>query len=148
MRKIPAAAYVLAAVVALACDYDPRGRCASQRDCLAGQVCAGGVCQAEGPPPVNQPPIAASDSYQVTADTVLIVPAASGLLANDSDPDGDPLTAQKASEATHGLAFVSPDGSLHYQPQTGFTGTDSFTYRATDGALWSDITLVTIAVVP
>jgi hypothetical protein len=149
MRKIPAAAHlVLAAALALACDYDPRGRCSSQQDCLAGQVCAGGVCQAQGPLPVDQAPIAAADSYQVAANAVLIVPAASGLLANDADPDGDPLTAEQASQATYGLAFLSPDGSLHYQPPAGFTGADSFTYRATDGALWSDITMVTITVVP
>ncbi len=151
MRRFAAAAplaVALAGVVALACDYDPRGRCASQQDCLAGQVCAGGVCQAQTAPTVNHPPIAAADAYQVSANTMLFVPKDTGLLANDVDPDGDPLTAEKVSEAAHGNAFVEPDGSLRYQPWPDFTGTDSFVYRASDGALWSDITMVTLTVVP
>jgi Bacterial Ig domain len=147
MRKTPAAA-LLALVLATACDYDPRGRCSSQRDCLAGQVCTGGVCQAEGAAPVNHAPVAAADSYQVATNTIFIVPASSGLLANDSDPDGDPLTAEKVAEPVHGAAFVSLDGSFRYQAPTDFTGTDSFTYRASDGVLWSDTTTVTVTVVP
>jgi Bacterial Ig domain len=151
MRSVPAAAplaLAAAAALALACDYDPRGRCSSQQDCLAGQVCAGGVCQAESAPPVNHAPVAAADSYQVSANTMLLVPKETGLLANDADPDGDPLTAEKVAEATYGNAFVEPDGSLRYQPWPSFTGTDSFAYRASDGALRSDMTTVTITVVP
>lgn len=151
MRRVPAAAplaLALAGILALACDYDPHGRCASQQDCLAGQVCAGGVCQAETAPGVNHAPVAAADAYQASANTMLLVPKETGLLANDSDPDGDVLTAQKVAEATHGNAFVEPDGSLRYQPWPDFTGTDSFAYRASDGALSSDMTIVTITVVP
>jgi hypothetical protein len=151
MRRVSAAAplaLALVAAVALACDYDPRGRCSSQRDCLAGQVCAGGVCQAETAPPVNHAPVAVADAYQVSANAILVVAKDAGLLANDADPDGDPLTAQKVAEATYGNAFVEPDGSLRYQPWPSFTGTDTFAYRASDGALWSDIATVTITVVP
>jgi Big-like domain-containing protein len=147
MRKIPAAA-LLALALAAACDYDPRGRCASQRDCLAGQVCAGGVCAAETAGPIGHAPVAAADAYQVQAGTTLSVPAVSGLLANDSDVDGDPLTAEKLADPSFGFASVAPDGSFLYVPATGFTGDDTFAYRASDGVLWSDTTTVTVTVVP
>lgn len=143
----PLVAVALLALLA-ACDYDPRGRCTSQADCLAGQVCSGGVCAAEGAGPPNQAPVAVPDAYSVQAGAILNVPAVSGVLANDSDPDGDPLTAEKASEPTYGTVFLAPDGSFVYVPAGGFTGTDVFTYRASDGALWSSVTAVTVTVVP
>jgi hypothetical protein len=147
MRTRPAAALLALALLA-ACDYDPRGRCASQQDCLAGQVCSGGLCAAEGAPPVEHVPVAAPDAYQVAAGANLQVPAASGVLANDSDPDGDPLVAEKVADPSYGVAYLSPDGAVVYVPALGFTGTDSFTYRASDGALRSDVTTVTVTVVP
>jgi Bacterial Ig domain len=149
MRNASASVAALALLAfVVACDYDPRGRCTSQADCLAGQVCSGGVCAAEGAAPVNQPPVAVADAYSVKAGAILSVPAASGVLANDSDPDGDPLTAEKASEPTYGTVFLAPDGSIVYVPPGGFTGTDGFTYRASDGVLRSDATAVTVTVVP
>jgi Bacterial Ig domain len=148
MRELSAALLVL--LLLAACDYEPRGRCTSQQECLAGQVCTGGVCAAaQGPVgPVPHAPFAAADAYQVTAGAILDVPAASGVLANDSDPDGDALTAEKSADPTYGVAYLAPDGSLVYVPALGFTGTDTFTYRASDGVLRSDVTAVTVTVVP
>lgn len=147
MRTPPAAALLLLALLG-ACDYEPRGRCTSQQDCLAGQVCAGGVCAAEGAGLLNHPPVAAADAYTVAAGTILSVPAASGVLANDSDPDGDPLTAEKVADPTYGVVYLSPDGAVIYVPASGFSGTDTFTYRASDGSLRSDVTAVSVTVVP
>ncbi len=53
-------------------------------------------------PVSNNPPVAANDSYSVLTINTLIVDAAAGILANDSDPDGDPLTAQLAAGPSDG----------------------------------------------
>ena len=50
---------------------------------------------------VNTVPTAAADSYGATEDTPLVV-AATGVLGNDSDPEGDPLTAVLVTSAAHG----------------------------------------------
>jgi hypothetical protein len=148
MRTPAAALLVFLPALLAACDYEPRGRCTSQQDCLAGQTCAGGVCAAEGAGPVNHAPVAAADGYTVAAGAILDVPAASGVLANDADPDGDPLTAEKVADPSYGIVYLSPDGAVIYVPASGFSGTDTFTYRASDGTLRSDVTAVTVTVVP
>ena len=95
--------------------------------------------------PVNQPPVAADDSSTTNEDTPLMV-AAPGVLANDSDPDGDPLTAVLATGPADGSVTLSADGSFLYIPVGGFSGTDSFTYRANDGTVDSNLATVTITV--
>ena len=62
--------------------------------------------------------------------------AASGVLANDTDPDGDVLTvaAFDAASARGGAVAMNTDGRFTYTPPAGYTGTDSFPYTATDGA--------------
>ena len=59
--------------------------------------------------------------------------SAPGVLANDTDADSDPLTAIKASDPAHGALTLNSNGSFTYVPTTGYTGPDSFTYRAIDG---------------
>ncbi len=76
-------------------------------------------------------PTAVDDSYSVVEDTTLNVPA-DGVLANDTDPDLDPLTAALVSDVSNGTLTLEMDGSISYTPNTGFTGTDSFTYYAED----------------
>ena len=80
----------------------------------------------------NHAPVAVDDSYSVAQDSVL---SGSSVLANDSDPDGDALTAAKASDPSHGSVTVSANGTFTYTPAAGYTGADSFTYTASDGAL-------------
>ena len=55
------------------------------------------------------------------------------MLANDSDVDGDSLSASLASGPANGLVTVNADGSFSYTPNAGFSGVDSFTYTANDG---------------
>jgi N-acetylneuraminic acid mutarotase len=93
----------------------------------------------------NSAPIAADDSYTVEQDQTLTV-AAPGLLANDSDPDGDPLTAALLTDPAHGSVTVNADGSFSYTPDSGFIGVDTFTYRAFDGLDYSNPATVTITV--
>jgi VCBS repeat-containing protein len=97
---------------------------------------------------VNQPPTATADSYAVAAGGVLDVPASQAVLANDSDPDNDALTAVQVSDVANGSLTLSSDGSFTYVPNDGFTGSDSFTYKANDGHLDSSVVTVTIVVGP
>jgi PKD repeat protein len=96
------------------------------------------------PPSPNQAPSAVSDNYSTPQEAALTV-AAPGVLVNDTDPDGDALTAQVASEPSQGAVILSPDGSFTYTPNPGATGQDSFTYTASDGDLTSTAT-VTITI--
>ena len=99
---------------------------------------------------VNEAPTADGDGpYAATEDTVLTVTAANGVLAGDSDPDaGTTLTAQLVSPTANGALVLNADGSFTYSPNANFNGTDSFTYRASDGALTSATQTVTINVAP
>ncbi len=98
--------------------------------------------------PVNDPPVAADDEYTTNEDTTLTVNAP-GVLLNDSDPNGDALTAQLVSGPSHAAAFTfNANGSFTYTPAPNFNGVDSFTYRAFDGLAFSNVATVTINVAP
>jgi uncharacterized delta-60 repeat protein len=68
------------------------------------------------------------------------------VLANDTDADGDPLTAALVSGPTHGSLAFHTDGTFTYTPAPNFAGTDSFTYKANDGQADSNVATVTLAV--
>ena len=94
---------------------------------------------------VNDPPVASDDEYATDEDTPLSV-AAPGVLDNDTDPEGDGLTAAVVSGPEHGSLALNGDGSLGYTPEPDYNGPDSFTYTANDGGLDSDPATVTIEV--
>jgi hypothetical protein len=94
---------------------------------------------------VNTPPVATNDSYTVDYGAVLNV-AAPGVLINDSDPEGRPLTAVVVTGPANGSLALDPNGSFTYTPNFGFTGSDSFTYRASDGSGTSGPATVSITV--
>ena len=71
-----------------------------------------------------------------------------GVLANDTDADGDALTAELVSTTTHGALNLAANGSFTYVPEAGFSGVDSFQYLAKDAGSASAPTLVTINVLP
>ena len=95
--------------------------------------------------PVNSAPAAADDSYEVKPDETLTVDDG-GVLANDSDPDGDPLQAQVVEGPEHGSLTLGADGSFQYTPDPDYRGTDTFTYVASDGQNESEPATVTISV--
>ena len=74
-----------------------------------------------------------------------------GLLANDSDADGDPLQAFRFDgpipAPQHGLVTLESDGSFTYLPAEGFNGPDFFTYKVTDGFSESNVGIVKVLVV-
>lgn len=94
----------------------------------------------------NTAPVAVANYYSVAEDTVLSVPTATGVLANDSDAEGDALTATVVTSPSSGTLALNSDGSFTYTPDSGFTGTDSFTYQATDGQASSNTATVAITV--
>ncbi|HEX4365121.1 MAG TPA: FG-GAP-like repeat-containing protein [Solirubrobacteraceae bacterium] len=95
----------------------------------------------------NRAPVATNDSYSHTgADTALNVSAAGGVLSNDTDADGNTLTAALVSGPSNGTVTLNPDGSFSYQANGGFVGTDSFTYKANDGTDDSNTVPVMITV--
>ncbi len=69
-----------------------------------------------------------------------------GVLENDTDPDNDPFTAVLMTGPTNGTLTLRDDGTFEYRPNAGFSGTDSFTYRAQDGQNQSNLATVTITV--
>ncbi len=82
----------------------------------------------------KSPPVAADDSYAAGLNSVLTVDAASGLLANDTDPNGPGLLVDTTplSGPSNGTLSLSADGSFIYTPNPGYSGTDAFTYRVCD----------------
>lgn len=97
--------------------------------------------------PQNNPPVAVNDSYQFDEDSVLTINAELGVLANDTDSDGDPLRiAQIDSQPSHGTLQMQNDGSFSYTPETDFFGTDSFSYSVTDGRLFEDSATVALQI--
>jgi large repetitive protein len=96
----------------------------------------------------NRPPVAVNDSYNTLEDTLLSI-AAPGVLGNDSDPDGDPISAQLVSGPSHGSLTLNANGSFSYTPTANYNGSDSFSYNAFDGQVASaSPATVTIAITP
>ena len=97
--------------------------------------------------PANEPPLANNDVFAATEDTPLVI-AAPGVLANDTDPNSDSLSAVSVDNPLHGTLSLNADGSFTYTPAANYSGPDSFTYRANDGQADSNIATVTINVAP
>src|SRR5205807_620197 len=96
---------------------------------------------------VNTPPVATADSYNAIEDTPLVIStAATGVLANDTDVDGDTLTATVATNPTHGTLALTAHGSFTYTPAANYTGADSFTYTASDGHSGSATATVSLTI--
>jgi Bacterial Ig domain len=93
----------------------------------------------------NAVPVAVANSYTATAGVPLQV-AAPGVLANDTDADGDALNADLLTGVSHGSLSFSTSGGFTYTPSSGYSGADAFTYRAGDGISWSVSTTVWLIV--
>ncbi|MFZ3070127.1 MAG: ExeM/NucH family extracellular endonuclease [Anaerolineaceae bacterium] len=95
---------------------------------------------------VNDAPMAVADTYQTLEDIALTVSVDLGVLANDSDVDGDPLAAVLVTDVTNGVLTLNTDGSFSYTPNVNFNGVDGFTYEAYDGSSYSEVAPVVINV--
>ncbi len=98
--------------------------------------------------PVNNFPVATDDSYVLAEDTALAVNADNGVLSNDADIEEDALKAVKITDPAHGKLAMNDDGSFTYTPNSDYSGSDAFTYRADDGTSDSNIAKVYLTVDP
>lgn len=96
---------------------------------------------------VNDAPAATADTYS-TAENAPLSIAASGVLSNDTDVEGDSLAAVLVNGPSHGTLTLNANGSFVYTPSANYNGPDSFTYRANDGVVDSNITTVSLVVTP
>jgi parallel beta-helix repeat protein len=87
-----------------------------------------------------------NDYYSTAEDTVRTIEAP-GVLLNDTDADGDPLTTVKQSDPGHGTLTFYTNGSFKYTPSLDYYGVDSFTYKAYDGLVYSNVATVSINVI-
>ncbi|RPI62696.1 MAG: hypothetical protein EHM48_03680, partial [Planctomycetaceae bacterium] len=94
---------------------------------------------------VSGKPAAYDDSYSMAVNGTLTVSAA-GVMANDVDPQGQSITATKLSDPSHGSVTFNSNGSFTYTPTSNYYGTDSFTYRVSDGTNTSNTATVNISV--
>jgi VCBS repeat-containing protein len=82
---------------------------------------------------INHAPVAGADNtYGTDEDTGLTVDAAHGVLANDTDLNGDTLTAAVVNGPAHGTLSLHADGSFEYHAAANYNGADSFSYVAKD----------------
>lgn len=82
-------------------------------------------------PPSGTTPVARDDNYNTPVNINLVI-GGPGLLNNDSDADGDPLSSALVAGAQHGNVNVNGNGAFTYVPTTNYTGPDQFTYKACD----------------
>jgi VCBS repeat-containing protein len=94
---------------------------------------------------LNNAPVATANTYNMDEDTVLNI-ATPGVLTNDTDADGDTLTAVLVTKVSSGTLVLNANGSFTYTPNANFFGTDTFIYHANDGKLDSNDVTVTITV--
>src|SRR5690606_26647650 len=88
-------------------------------------------------------PIAENDTFSIGEDGQLAVTGL-GVLENDSDLDGDSLTASLVTGPQHGTLEFAADGTFTYTPNADFNGIDGFSYRVNDGSMDSGVAAVTI----
>jgi VCBS repeat-containing protein len=96
---------------------------------------------------INDPPAVFPDYYTVPEDSSVTVSTVAGILVNDIDPEGDPITAVLIDDVDHGILSFDSDGSFFYRPAPDYSGIDQFIYRAVDDeGMYSEVGTVTIGV--
>jgi hypothetical protein len=94
---------------------------------------------------INNAPVANEDHYDLGGGVALEIPAP-GVLTNDSDPEGESLTAMLLSGPLQGVLNLEPSGGFNYTPTNHFSGVDAFTYQVSDGQTNSGPATVSVAV--
>ena len=74
-------------------------------------------------------PRPAADRVSTPPSTAIVI----DVLANDLEPDGEPLAVVEVTDPAHGAAVDNGDGTISYTPEPGFQGLDIFQYTVTDG---------------
>lgn len=94
----------------------------------------------------NGPPLSRSESYSTGPNVALNVGAPDGVLANDIEPEGDPMVAVMTQPPRTGTFQFNSDGSFQYIPPVDFSGVVSFVYQASDFRQLSNEVRVTIVI--
>ena len=95
----------------------------------------------------NEPPLAIDDLYTTNEGQTLRI-ADPGVLSNDVDTPGSPLSAILRTGVEHGTLTLNPDGSFVYEHDGSETTSDEFTYVANDTKSDSNIATVSIVIKP
>src|SRR6266536_2853210 len=91
--------------------------------------------------PVNRAPVANAQTVTTAEDT------AKSITLTAADPDGDPLTFSIVIGPAHGtLSGTAP--SVTYTPTVKYNSTDSFTFKANDGRVDSNVATVSLTITP
>ncbi len=93
---------------------------------------------------LNNPPVAHDDSATTNEDTAVTI----DVIANDSDPDSDPISVSSVTDAADGSVLDNGDGTITYTPDPNFNGSDAFTYTLSDGNGGTDTANVSVQVTP
>ena len=93
----------------------------------------------------DRPPTAREDAYSGASGTPLVV-AAPGVLANDTETDGDAVSAVLVADVGQGSLMLNADGGFVYDPPVGFSGVVGFSYRAEDVDGASSVVSVTLTI--
>lgn len=91
--------------------------------------------------PINVAPVATNDGFALIAGATI----SGNVLSNDHDANGDTLAATLSSGPKNGILLFNKDGTFTYKAESGFVGTDTFTYAVSDGKA-SDTATVTLKV--
>lgn len=94
----------------------------------------------------NDAPVSLPDRYVAEEDTALMVPVLGGILANDSDQEGDSLSAIEVSRPSNGSVSLDESGGFIYTPVNNFNGEDRFEYAASDGSSTGETVAVSLEV--
>jgi len=92
-------------------------------------------------------PVSSDDNYSLNEGTTLVIPSP-GVLTNDTDADGNTLSAIKVTDPLHGTLTLNADGSLTYINNGDESASDSFTYKAFDGLNYGNIASVNFTINP
>lgn len=96
---------------------------------------------------VNLPPTAVDDGTLTTLQSTALSISAASLLANDTDPEDDPLTLVGVGGAVNGsVTFDAGTNTLTFTPSPGYTGAASFTYTIRDANANTDSATVRVNV--
>ncbi|UWR25823.1 cadherin-like domain-containing protein [Sulfitobacter sp. S223] len=110
------------------------------------EVATDPLLQDDGLPFDQSTPVAVDDAFTTQVDALLAVDAASGVLSNDTDADGDTLTASLINGPQNGTLTFNTDGSFTYSPNAGFVGYDTFVYSTADSFGATDTASVALTV--
>ena len=102
------------------------------------------VVQVTITPQANTPPVAVDDNASVQRGASVTI----NVLANDFDPNGDPLTVVSLTAPQAGAVTISGNAVLYTAVDPAFTGTDQFTYTISDGRGGTATANVTVLVIP